>query len=346
MAKKMSLTRMVRNLCEGFMGHLPIRVVVTRNGKALYVPINAYGDFQFMDGDRLKLAPEFTAKFLHPTPDGSRHIRLADGTPRRIPAKIEMFAYKGFQIPASLILLTGAGPETLEPIGKAHIANYEKFLGLSPDMTILEIGCGIGRDALQFIDILSPAGRYIGIDVTSDSIAWCRSNITPRHPNFEFHHFDSKHELYNPLGKKTTMDFRLPAADKSVDRIVLGSIFTHLFEEEIIHYLREIARVLKPSGMAYATFFLYSDETVAAGRSTDRTPFKLRFEHAYGDGCFVNDADYPTGAVAYTDPAMRKMIAAAGLNLNRPYLKGWWSGAFEDAEDGQEVAILSAAPPN
>jgi len=63
-----------------------------------------------------------------------------------------------------------------------------------------------------------------------------------------------------------------------------------------------------------------------------------------GDGCYINDAAYPTGAVAYTDAAMRKIISQAGLHLGRPYLKGWWSGAYEVADDGQEVAILSVSP--
>ena len=139
------------------------------------------------------------------------------------------------------------------------------------------------------------------------------------------------------------MDFKLPVADGSIDRIALGSVFTHLFEEEIVHYMREIRRVLKPDGLAYATFFLYSDETVAASRKNNLTGFNLRFEHTYGDGCFVNDLSYPTGAVAYTDEAMRRMINRAGLYLDRPYLKGWWSGVHAVPDDGQEVAILAKA---
>jgi len=337
------LTRAIKRVIERLMPYLPLRVIVTRHSKRISIPADRFGNFTLQDGDELAVVPALFAKFLHSTPDGSRHIPLGSGKILRLPSKVEMFAYKGFNIPAHLILLTGAGAETLEPIGRAHIASYEKFMGLAPDMTILEIGCGIGRDAFQFIDRLNPEGRYIGIDVTSDSIAWCRKNIFPKHPNFEFHHFDAKHELYNPLGTKTTADFSLPAADRSVDRIVLGSIFTHLFEDEVVHYMREIARVLKPSGLAYATFFLYSDETIAAARRTDRTPFKLRFEHPYGDSCYVNDAQYPTGAVAYTDAAMRRMIGQAGLTLDRPYLKGWWSGAYEAADDGQEVAILRTA---
>ncbi len=73
-------------------------------------------------------------------------------------------------MPEHLIALTGAGFETLDTIGKAHIATYTKHIGISPDMTFLEIGSGIGRDAFQLIDYLSPKGRYIGIDVQRESI--------------------------------------------------------------------------------------------------------------------------------------------------------------------------------
>ncbi|MFH1066667.1 MAG: class I SAM-dependent methyltransferase [bacterium] len=248
--------------------------------------------------------------------------------------------YKQYEIPEHLCVLTGAGSDTLDPIGRKHVENYAKYMGLWPEMTFLEIGCGIGRDAFQMLLILSHSGKYIGIDVTRDSIAWLQKNITRQHPNFEFYHFDAKHELYNPLGLKTSHDFKLPVADGSVDRIALGSVFTHLFEDEIIHYLKEIKRALNPNGLAYATFFLYSQEAIAASRAKSRTPFNLRFEHPHGDGCFANDANYKTGAVAYTDEAIKRMIGYAGLKLVRPYIKGAWSGLYSDADDGQEVAIL------
>ena len=312
-------------------------------GGRLYQPED-FDDFVFKTGDELTVTPAELAKTMHVTPDGSLHVPVQGGKAIRVPKQIEMFSFGEFEIPAHLILLTGAGAETLEPIGAAHIANYEKFMGLEADMTILEIGCGIGRDALQLINKIGPEGRYIGIDVTNDSIHWCRKNIGSKYPNFEFHHFDAKHEIYNPLGTKTTLDFRLPVENNSVDRILLGSVFTHLFKEEVVHYLKEIARALKPSGLAYATFFLYSEKTIEAARKTDLTPFALRFEHAFGDGCYVNDAMYPTGAVAYTGEVMLRMIEGAGLRRKGSFLKGWWSGAYEHPDDGQEVAILSKQP--
>lgn len=318
-----------------------IRILVTRRGRRLVIPAGAFHDFEFENEDGLTLLPRWLALALPTSPDGSRHVYIGEGNVMQVPPRMDYFEYLGYRIPSYLITLTGAGPETLEPIGKAHMAHYRKHVGLAPDMTILEIGSGIGRDALQLKDLLAPNGRYIGVDVTRDSVAWCRRNISPRHPNFSFHHFDARHELYNPFGARTTSDFALPAADASVDRVLLGSVFTHLFEPELLHYMREICRVLKPSGLAYATFFLYSGETISAARRTDRTPFNLRFEHPCGDGCYINDPAHPTGAVAYTDEAMRRIIDAAGLRLDRPYLKGWWSGAHEQADDGQEVAILA-----
>lgn len=314
-------------------------IVVRRGDRQLICTVEGFDTFPFKNGDKLSIEPKKPGRVM--TPDGNFHLLAGPGRPIRVPARMEFCTYKEFEIPVHLVVLTGAGPETLEPIGNAHVANYEKFMGLSPGMTLLEIGCGIGRDVFQLINRKLPIAKYIGIDVTRDSIVWCQNNITPKYPNFEFHHFDAQHELYNPLGSKTSMDFRLPAADASVDRIFLGSVFTHLFEAEVTHYMKEIRRVLKKDGLAYATFFLYSDEIIKAARKTRRSHNGLLFEHKYGDGCYISDASYPTGSVAFTDEAMHRMMDNADLKLARPYLLGWWSGFFETADDGQEVAILT-----
>jgi hypothetical protein len=89
---------------------------------------------------------------------------------------------------------------------------------------------------------------------------------------------------------------------------------------------------------------LYSDEIVAASRKNNLTAYGLRFEYKYADGCYVDNAQYPTGGVAYTDEAMQRMIKKAGLRLVRPYLKGQWSGYHPSPDDdGQDVAILTPA---
>ena len=118
-------------------------------------------------------------------------------------------------------------------------------------------------------------------------------------------------------------------------------MLTHIFKDEVTHYMGEIARVLKSGGLAYLTFFLYTEEAVAASRRNNLTPYNLRFEHPYGPGCYINDPAYPTGAVAYTAEAMQQMIGESGLKLARSYLKGLWSGLYPDGDDGQDVAVLT-----
>jgi SAM-dependent methyltransferase len=319
-----------------------LRIVVSHGDQKWQIEPAEFETFPFEEDDQLTVIPtELVAEL--PVTWGDVHIKIADGRAIRVPPQIEFFEFKGYKIPVHLINLTGAGTETFEQIGKAHIDSYRRHVGLESHMTVVELGCGIGRDAFQLIDLLGESGRYIGIDVTRDSIIWCQNSITPRHPNFTFHHFDAENELYNPYGTKTSMEFRLPVADGSVDRIILASVFTHLLPAEVLHYMREFHRVLKPSGLVYASFFLYSQEAIAAAQIRGKTPWRATFAYPLGNGAYGNDPIYPRGSVAFTDAAMRRMIDASGLRLMRPYLKGWWSGLHAEPEDGQDAAILGCA---
>ena len=319
-----------------------MRIVVTRGETKFLISPSEFDDFEFNDGDQITVMPTSQASRLRRTPEGHVHIPTGDGRGIRVPEKMMLAPFKGFSVPVHLVALTGAGMESLDELGKGHLASYTKYLDINPGMSFLEIGSGIGRDAFQLIDYLSAKGRYLGIDVQRESIVWCERNITRKHPNIEFRHLNAFHELHNPLASKATMDFPLPSSDRSVDRIMLGSVLTHIFEDEIVHYLREFARVLKPDGLVWATFFLYSEAIAASSKAKSLTPYGLKFEHRYADGCYIDNTNYPTGAVAYTDEAMQRMIAKSGLRLVRPYLKGGWSGYHppEEIADGQDVAIL------
>jgi SAM-dependent methyltransferase len=302
-----------------------------------------FEDFDFQPGDRLEISPPHLAAQL-PTTWGDRNIEIEPGRSIRVPTQWGQFEFKGFRIPTHLIALTGAGPETWDWIGAAHIRNYERQMGLFPEMHFVDIGCGIGRDAFQLMDYLAPTGRYLGVDVTRDSIAWCQRHLTARDARFTFHHFDAMNELYNPFGRQKTSDFHLPVADGSVDRIGLASVFTHLLEDEVLHYMREFRRVLKPSGLVHASFFLYSQAALDAAQTLGTTAWKATFAIRQSDGVYSNDPTYPRGAVAYTDATLQRLMREAGLCSDRPYVKGAWSGLHGDAaEEGQDAVILRRA---
>jgi ubiquinone/menaquinone biosynthesis C-methylase UbiE len=161
----------------------------------------------------------------------------------------------GYDIPIRLMNLTGGGQETFEPMCEFHMAALKEHTPIEPDHSVLEIGCGIGRDAIPLTNVLGANGSYVGIDIVKDSIEWCRDNITLKHPSFKFVHFDIGDQLHNPGGTMRTTGTKLPVPDASIDRIILWSVFTHMRKTDIAHYLREFTRVLKPAGTVFVTWF-------------------------------------------------------------------------------------------
>jgi SAM-dependent methyltransferase len=239
--------------------------------------------------------------------------------------------------------LTGGGPETFNIISGQHISNVCRYAGIEPHFTVVEIGCGIGRDAIPLTEILT-SGCYLGIDIIGKSIEWCNANIGRRFRNFSFYHFDVLDQLHNREGILDGRDVLIPLDPGKADRIILQSVFTHLLPDMVTHYLQEFHRVLDTDGVVYATCFLVDDAILQTARKTGPTQFHLRFEHELTPGCFIQDPQVPTGAVAYTETLITKMIHACKLKLVRPPLPGAWSGFYGGAAvDGQDVLILKKA---
>ncbi|MDZ7627822.1 MAG: class I SAM-dependent methyltransferase [Parvularculaceae bacterium] len=251
------------------------------------------------------------------------------------------YYFRGFDLPVDLVNKTGGGVETFEKLTQHHINLLKRFLDIKPTHHVLEIGCGIGRDAIPLTETLSSEGCYLGIDIIEPSIEFCRNNITARHPNFQFLHYNIKDDLHNPEGKDRMVDQRLPLDDNSVDRIFAWSVLTHLWEEDIRHYLAEFRRVLKADGLAYLTCFLVSPEIVKAAVDNNPTRAHLTFRHKVSDECFIDVKEMPLGAIGFTANCFRRMVADSGLKMERDFIRGAWSGFWADAEDGQDGMLLS-----
>lgn len=132
-------------------------------------------------------------------------------------------------------------------IGEAWAHLVAHFLPENP--FVLDIGCGCGKLA-RFL-YLNPGLRYLGVDLFLPAIEWSRKAFAPlAGERFRFEHFDGYSAVYNPQGAVKPRDYSLPCQSRSVDTVVCASLFTHLLEPDCVHYLHEIARVLKPSGKA------------------------------------------------------------------------------------------------
>ena len=255
-------------------------------------------------------------------------------------AHVGTYPYMGFNIPIDLMWQTGLGPDTFAAISAAHHAQLQKWTPIKPDHSVLEIGCGIGRDAIPLTKLLQ-TGRYLGTDVLKASIEWCSTAITPKCPNFSFLHMDVRSSLYNSEGTIEPTEVRIPLGDRSVDRIFLFSVFTHMLRPEIEHYLTEFKRLLKLDGLVYATTFIYDDEILAsARRNVASTPWSLTFGHEHEPGCRLNDPSVPLHAVAFTREAWQEMISRSDLTLLK-FLPGAWSGYYLQHEEGQDTVLLT-----
>lgn len=100
---------------------------------------------------------------------------------------------------------------------------------------VLEIGCGIATDGLQFA---LAGARYIGVDLTPTAIAAARERF----------------ELYGAEGELLVADGRsLPVADASIDHVYCFGVLMHTPEPERV--VAEIQRVLRPGGTVCAMVY-------------------------------------------------------------------------------------------
>ena len=107
---------------------------------------------------------------------------------------------------------------------------------------VFDFGCGCGRVARQMIQQRKPPREYLGIDIHRGMIDWCRNNLTPRAPGFRFEHFDAYNIGFNPNGARTPL--RFPAETGRYTLVNAWSVFTHILEPDVSHYLAEVRRVM------------------------------------------------------------------------------------------------------
>lgn len=225
------------------------------------------------------------------------------------------------------------GPSDFEATGREFAGYLTRFAGFTPSSSVLDVGCGVGRMARPLTGmILRPAGWYEGFDVAPDAIAWCQRHLTRRHPHFQFRCVNVYNATYNPLGTLDPATFRFPADGARFDVALAASVFTHLLPETTMHYVQELARVMKPGGRALLTFFLLNDSArsgLAAGTSTQ--PFRFHVGHQ----ALTTHAERPEVAMAYEEPWVLQQLAEAGFRFAHPIQYGSWPGraAFLSYQD-------------
>lgn len=193
--------------------------------------------------------------------------------------------------------------------------------GLRRGHDVVDVGCGAGRMARPLAGWLE--GRYEGFDVQARAVRWCKRNYRG-HPKFGFRHVDVANDAYNPGGGSPAAALTFPYADQSFDFAIVASVFTHLPGDAVRRYLDELARVLRPAGLVFATWFLL-DAEVEAALATGQTELALPHRSAdpgLGRARHASLAT-PSAAVAFELTAVEDAYADAGFAIAERWPGRW-----------------------
>lgn len=248
--------------------------------------------------------------------------------------------HHGYQIPRHLAWRTGR-LDNFRAVSDAHIDVLRRFGGLAGASDVVEIGCGVGRDAIPLTGILPPAGSYLGIDVMRPSIDWAQAHISTEAPHFEFVHFDVADAQHNPGGGREMTGYVIPREANSIDLVFLFSVFTHMFPKDVAHYLGEFSRILRPGGRVLASMFTMDRGLIPYLQSIGGGGLRnLTFSHEVEPGFFHNDPEVVPGATAYALSRFGAMANVAGLTSDR-FVRGSWRKDGAGEVEGQDLVVLT-----
>ena len=271
--------------------------------------------------NRLKYASGWKKKLKALVPRRLKYTLLAD--------VIELLLRKtrlldGEEEPPRFIEFGGGG---FIPTGNALVALMAARTGLTDGASVVDIGSGIGRNAVALSKRFANLS-YVGFDIVRYGTLWCRKRFSGS-PGYQFIHADIFNSFYNPRGTESALGYRFPVVDGTTDLIFATSVFTHMPRAEVEHYLRESARCMKPGAAAYFTCFILDEE---ARRQIESGQTLFRFLHPR-DGGHVESLSEPDLAVGFDGPVIEAMARDAGLEVEAFYPGNWRGLPYEDFQD-------------
>lgn len=191
--------------------------------------------------------------------------------------------------------------------------------GLLPNHQVLDIGCGTGRIAQALQKHLAPSG-YHGFDIHEKFVGYC----SDAYPSLKFDLFDVVNLEYNPKGKTAGSEFIFPYGDNSFDLAFAIAVFNHMFLPEVVNYIQQSARVVRPGGKFLATAFLLNEDSAEHINTISKGP--LRFLYREQAQWFGHEGR-PLCCVAHSEVIIRRAMLSSGLQLREPISYGAWRGS-------------------
>lgn len=202
-----------------------------------------------------------------------------------------------------------AMPAHLAPILKElHAEVKDRFYGCGSPIppalegaTVLDLGCGTGRDCYLLSKLVGARGRVIGVDMTEEQLAVARRHQAWHADKFGYANVEFRHGYIEDLAGADI-------GDASVDLVVSNCVLN--LSPDKPRVFREIFRALKPGGELY-----FSD--VFADR---RVPDELKADpvlmgECLGGALYVEDFRRAMAQIGCLDA---RVCSAARIELRSP----------------------------
>ena len=241
-------------------------------------------------------------------------------------------------IPPRNLRFMGENDEEFLEVGNKIVKALKDFTGLSEKSQVLDIGSGYGRLEHAMIRDKKINVNYTGLEILKKHLEWCKRNIENFNDKYKFVHLDIANDRYNPGGRIDPERIVFPFDDDSFDVVCLTSVFTHMYEEGIIRYLKEIKRMMRPNGKCLGTFFLLDDAWRRVQKDGKRS---LDLAHRLNDHTFYLNKEDPLHAIGYDEIWLRDVPKKLGLEVVQ-IRNGTWAGKI-DYDFLQDIVVFKKA---
>ncbi|SDY26026.1 methyltransferase domain-containing protein [Nitrosomonas sp. Nm58] len=191
-------------------------------------------------------------------------------------------------------------PEYVKPLlAKVHSEVLSRYYGcglvlpqLLDSLTVLDLGCGAGRDVYVLSQLVGEQGRVIGVDMTEEQLAVAR-----RHEDYHRQLFGYAKSNVHFLQGDIERLHELGLSDASIDVIVSNCVINLALDKAAV--LREAWRVLKPGGELYFSD-VYSDRRIPAVLARD----PVLYGECLGGALYWNDFLQLARHCGFIDPRL------------------------------------------
>lgn len=264
--------------------------------------------------------------------------------------------YYGKTLKGSADLLTtacctaDAMPVHLRPlVSNIHEEIREKFYGCGSPIpsslegaTVLDLGCGTGRDCYMLSQLVGPKGRVIGVDMTNEQLAVAKKHLDYHKQKFGFGNVEFRQAYIEDLREAGI-------ADASVDLVVSNCVVNLSPDKRRV--FGEIFRVLKPGGELYFSD-VFSDrripepltkDSVLLGECLSGALYKEDFRRMLREVGVLDFRAVSQSPIAMTNPDVARKIGM--INFSSITFRAFKLALEDICEDYGQVAYYLGTIP-